>query len=380
MSPGLGVLRPLRVLYLGGFGILGAVVPFLAAELGRRGVDGLAFVALMAALPLGRLVAGPVWGSVADAWGDPLPGLRVGAVLTTAGLVALALSSTASPGLLALGGVLFAVGYAPVGPLSDAVALRVFSTDPGAYGGLRLWGSAGYFVASLAVGFLVDLLPGVPLLAGALLGTVVLGAGLSLPRAEAPDAAAVKSPALDLKDPLLLTILVAATLHFTVHVATSSLLDLHFRSLGHSSAWTGVALAAGVFVEVAVMSQGRFLLERLGARTVFRVALALAALRWLAMTQVTAPLGIVAVQASHGVTFGAFWLAAVALVDQAVGPTRRARGQAVLSAAIGGVGALVGITGGAALVEATDTFTLFGVGVVIAVLAAVVSMRTLRRP
>ena len=75
-------------------------------------------------------------------------------------------------------------------------------------------------------------------------------------------------------------------------------------------------------------------------------AFAVSAARWLAIGVVRAPWALIALQALHGMTFGMFWSAAIALVAATVPASLRATGQALLIMAIN-VGAAVGnaITG-----------------------------------
>src|SRR5207237_1379728 len=58
---------------------------------------------------------------------------------------------------------------------------------------------------------------------------------------------------------------------------------------------------------------------------------------------VSAPWALIALQALHGMTFGMFWSAAIALVASTVPPSLRATGQALLIMAIN-LGAAVGNT------------------------------------
>ena len=373
MVSGIGMLRGL---FVGSFAVLGATVPFLAGVLHGRGVTGVAFVFVMAALPLGRMMLGPWAGQLADTRGMTRAALRLGAGVALVGSVGMLLD-LGTPTLIA-SVVLFSVGFAPVGPLVDSLALASLSDTPTRYGSLRGWGSAGYLLASFGVGWWVDLSGGSPFWASLLALVVVLGCALGLPAPTLPAAEApVERPFR--VDAGLAPLLLAGGLHFAVHVACSALLDVHLESIGLPSRWTGTAIACGVLVEIAVMSQATRWLDRVGAQNAFVFVLFLAAVRWYAMTLAETPFAVVAVQSMHGVTFGVFWISAVALVDEWAGAERRARGQAALSGAVAGGGALLGVAGGSALVEATDTVTLFQVGTGMALVAGVVALWGVRR-
>ena len=368
----------LRALFLGSFAVLGSTVPFLAGELKGRGVDGTTFVFVMAALPLGRVVVGPWAGQLADTRGWARAGLRLGSALALVGAVGMLID--AGVGALVAAVVLFSVGYAPLGALVDSLALALLADRPDGYGALRGWGSAGYLLASFGVGWWVDLSGGSPFWITSIALASMGGAALLLPRPPAPPPRLARAEGvLAGLDAMMVAVLVAGALHFSVHVACSALLDLHLRSLGHPSRWTGIAIAAGVVVEIGVMSQAPRVLGRLGARRAFVGAMGLAAFRWMAMAVVEHPVAIVAVQALHGLTFGLFWVSAVSLVDAWAGPGRRARGQAALTGAVAGIGALAGVAGGAALVEVADTWTLFRIGAGVAIVAGAIAAWGVRR-
>ena len=65
------------------------------------------------------------------------------------------------------------------------------------------------------------------------------------------------------------------------------------------------------------------------------------ALRWVGNAVLRAPAALIALQALHGMTFGMFWSAGIALVAATVPPKLRATGQALLVMAIN-VGGAVG--------------------------------------
>ena len=370
----------LQGLFLASFAVLGATVPFLAGALHSRGVSGVAFVFVMAALPLGRMLVGPWAGRLADTRGWTRGALRLGAGIGLLGAVGMLLD-LGTPTLIA-SAVAFSVGFAPVGPLVDSLALSLLAGTDRSYGAVRGWGSAGYLVASFGVGWWVDLTGASPFWASVLAMGAVGACALGMPAAAPAPALPPERAATDAAswlDRAIWPILLAGALHFSVHVACSALLDVHLRSIELPSRWTGTAIAAGVVVEIGVLSRASWLLARIGPRRAFVGALFLAAVRWALMTHVRDPWSVVAVQSMHGVTFGLFWVAAVALVDDWAGPSRRARGQAALSGAVAGGGALVGVAGGSALVEVSGTPTLFALGTVVALVAGGVAAWGVRR-
>ena len=307
--------------------------------------------------------------------------VRLAAVLgpVAVGLVLVGLSLASLP-LTALGCGAYAVVAAPVGPMSDALALGALGGDSAAYGAIRRWGSLGYLLGSLLGGVLLAQLGLSPLwlvFAGTL---AVAAVAFALPEAPGHRAQPLL-PALRMLagNTCLMGILVAGALHFSAHVATASYLSVHMAAQGLDTSWTGVALGAGVAVEIGVMSLGARLLGRLGPRAMLQGAMALAVLRWVGMATVDSGPAMVLLQASHGLTFGGFWLASVAMVDARTPPALRASSQALLSAAVAGVGALMGMVGAPLVAEAAGTWAVFQVCIGVALLANLVAAASLAR-
>ena len=157
--------------------------------------------------------------------------------------------------------LLFSIGWAPVASLADAMTLEGIRQEKQCgrsryeYGSIRQWGSIGYMVGVIIVGWAVGW--GIR---GGTLVTILLGlyvfsipaVQINLPR---PKWSAVRTL---LKNKGLLWILFCAGLHFSVHLGSSSYIMKHAGEIGVSIGWTSIAIALGVVVEIIVFS------ERLG--------------------------------------------------------------------------------------------------------------------
>ena len=138
-----------------------------------------------------------------------------------------------------------------------------------------------------------------------------------------------------------------------------------------ASWWAGAALAAGVSVEIVLMSFSAQLLERFSAERIFLFAIGLAVIRWLLTANVDTGLALVACQALHGITFGGFWIAGVTLVSDRAPAEVSTSAQGLLAASVGGVGSMIGLVGASWVVELMATRWLFLCGAGIGVLALV---------
>ena len=358
-----------------GLAPLGAIFPYMAKELRAWGVDGLTLTALMVMMPLTRVLLGPMWGTLADHWRDEARVLRWAALTSLLGLIAL-LALPAS--LAAVGLLLMIAGRAGIGPVLDGLTLRALGGDSGAYGKVRRWGSVG-FLASVGVAALLEDWFGLsPLKLGVLLSSAFCGMALFAPQAEPPPRAPLW-PAFKamLGDPAMRWLLVGAALHYAPHSIYDTWFTLHVEDLGLRPALAGVAVALGVAVEVIVLGKSQALLARFGAERLFVASALLAIPRWLLTAWATAPWLVIGLQASHGFTFGAFWVSAVALVSRRAPAQLTNSAQGLLGAAVGGVGAALGASAGA-VIGPYGSSALFVLAAIIAILSLGVQLLATR--
>jgi len=325
------------------FATIGVLEPYLNLYLRRLGFTGTEIGAL-AAIPPGVSVLAPfLWTAWADATG------RARAVFLwntwVAGLCFVPVLLVRSFGLLAACLTLFTLVRTPLIPLANSLAFQALGPRREHYGRIRLWGSLGYIVAAVAGGAVADHMGVAPVLAGvaALLagcgvvataslgewapsGPVPLGAGL---------AALLRGSGFRL-------FLAAAFLAQLSAGPYNTFFTIQLDALGISQAVTGWAWAVGVACEVVVMGAWPRLVGRAGPERLLAVAAGARALRWWLTAAATHPAALVAIQSLHGLTFGAFYLASVQIVDERVRPDLRATGQGLYAAWVFGVGGVAG--------------------------------------
>lgn len=355
-------------------------MPYLGARLEAAGYGGAAIGVLLSMLPVGRLVSAPIWAWAADRWRIAGALLRAGCLVALAGTLLL---FARDPVLVALGLVLFAVGRAPFGPLVDVLVLEALETGGGTgadYGRVRLWGSFGFLLVAWICGILSDSFGVDPLWLGAGLAAACLGCAALFPTGGAGGPAPVM-PALRalLGQPFLAPFLATAFLQALTLSVYDTFFSAHVHALGLPDGVTGAAVVVGVAVEVAVMRGAGGLLRRFGAPTVLLAATISGLPRWALTLWVTDPVALVAVQALHGVGFGAFWVAGVQIVAERA-PTRiAASAQSLFAVASYGCGALVGALVAGAVRERWGTAAIFEALLLVAALAVVTALLFVRR-
>ena len=321
----------------------GSFVPFLGLYLERSGASGPELAFYLATMPFARIVAGPLWAMFADRFrrGDRI---LVWTTAASAGLAAVVLLPV-PPVVLGLALVLFAIARAPIGPLLDTMAVRALhdaGRDVRDYGRIRLWGSLGYLLVGGAASLIASAHP-----AGALwlaVGAWVSAAvfALRLPRTPAAPPTTI-GPALRALSARRFAVpyglgLVFAGAGLNVYDA---LYAVHLASRGLPSAWLGLALAAGIATEMSLMAWGGPILRRVDPFALAALAMLAGVVRWGLTAWLHDPWLLTAVQASHGLVFGAFWLASVEIFRARAPAVVQNSAQSALTTISYGVGPLL---------------------------------------
>ena len=373
------LLRALPGLSLLATSALGAVGPYLAVTLGRAGIEGGVVALLMGVAPLFRLLFGPAAGWIADRFHAETRVLRTATGMAALGALGVALAAPTPLGRAAgiAGTIVLSAGRVAILPAIDGAILKALGTRSARYGRVRSWGSLGYLAAAVLAPLVVP--SGNPIVLGVVLSVLLFVATCVLPRLPAGTPTAV-GPALRAlgSSSAIRWILLGAALHY----APIGTYDLYFavyvKELGLPLWATGVSIALGVGVEVLVLWLGEPLLRRFAPTTLLRFAVILGVPRWLGTALLPWPWMIVALQVVHGVSFGAFWIAVVALLAKRAPHAIQTSAQTLLSAAVGGLGALLAAAGGGLVLARAGGRAMFLVDAVVAVLAVLVVWRVPR--
>jgi PPP family 3-phenylpropionic acid transporter len=327
----------LASLYFLVFSMMGVYAPWLPPFLADRGLSPSAMGIALGSVSICRVVFPPAWGALADHTEHKRTLLAATAALAGAAIASLpAVSSTA----WAVGGLLvYGFFLTPVVPLLEAATLTALSDKRWLYGRVRLWGSIGFIVSSVGLGWLIPRLgmssvafaAGLPLLA---FGLLALAAPSPTKSAAPKEHVAWRS----LPWRRLTPVLVATVLGQASHGPYYAFFSLQLTARGVSTLLTGALWALGVIAETFLMALSPRIFARMSYMTAIRWALMLTAVRWLLYAS-TGSLVLIAIgQTLHAASYALLHLATIQWVDAVVPPSRRALGQAILSACGYGLG------------------------------------------
>jgi MFS transporter, PPP family, 3-phenylpropionic acid transporter len=333
------------ILFAAIFVVAGTNLPYLPVWLDWKGL-GPREIAVITATPLFiRVLVTPIIAFAADRAGDHR---RFLIVLSWCGLAALiALSQSSGFWAILVCTVTFALAWTTIMPLTETVALSGVKVAGLDYGRMRLWGSLSFIAASLCGGWVVGqygAASAVWLVVGGGVLTTVAAHTLARPIGLGRLKAATSPPRLRISDAagllysrLFLTFLLAAGATQAAHAMFYTFGTLHWASQGLSADWLGALWAIGVIAEVAVFTFSAAVVRRFGAAELIAIAGAAAVVRWLIMGFDPPLAGLVALQALHGLTFGAAHVGAIHFMAKAVPEMQTGTSQALYASVTGGI-------------------------------------------
>jgi len=231
---------------------------------------------------------------------------------------------------------LFALGRGPVSPFLDSIAV---SRSREGYGRLRLWGSIGFMVTIGFCSILERFFSVSTLYVAFFLSFPMLAISGKLSDTKKDSSVDIKQALEQLfRNRELFLLLLAGALHFSAHASNGAFLAIYIEYLKEDTLWTGLAISAGIAVEILILAQAKSLYRRISSPHLFLIAAVVAVIRWIAMYFADSGFWVLICQASHGLTFGFFWLSIVAWVDQISPVELKKTGQSLIGASVGGFG------------------------------------------
>ena len=347
------------------FLFIGFIGPYMAQELSIR--DAYPMGLLLALPSLSNIFASPMWGFVADNRNSWAKTLRISSITMFFGLVLL---NILPANYLIIAMLFHAVGRTPISPLVDSLILQELGSDRSQYGKKRMWGSVGFAIGALC-GSIIQSYTSYSLLTLSILPALLYLFSIKNiqepPPLNSPDF--MNSMRVLFKDVTLFFLLIAGILHFMPLIATDIFLATHINVLGLNPIWTGISISFGILVEVWILHKGGDWMHTIfSPLKLFLFAVITGLIHWTGMLFATDGFVITILQGFHGFEFGFFWLAIVDLISKKT-EHMPATGQTILSAALGGIGAGVGIYIASEIVEVYSTYHMFQWGIVLEIIS-----------
>ncbi len=314
---------------------------------------------LFAGFAVSRSISMPAWGIVADRRHMHLRLTRALALASIPALAAIGFVKVDWAFSAAL--ILLGLTAGAVLPLLDTHTIHKHGAER--FGPTRMWGSVGFGIAAIGFG-IVGWRLGHAELAGLspLVFFVLMTAG-AMSIQFARGARHVESDSVSQEGTTKWVPLVLLGTLWFLHWMSQAPYNLFLVFLCEEKRFPayvpGLAVAAGILVEVVIMRFGTRFIRKTGYHLVFAATVGLTMLRWVFSAQATSPMMLIALQTIHGLSFGAYFLCIMEALDAFVAPRHRGTAQSLLYVVVFGLGAAAGNGISGWVVDHSDTVTLF---------------------
>ncbi|MBR9980651.1 MAG: MFS transporter [Desulfatitalea sp.] len=362
-----GILGSQYFLY---FGVMGMHLPFFNLYCYELGFSGLQIGTLSATRSVVLILFSLFWSLLADRF-QTRRGIYILCNFFSAALWALFLL-TANYWWMLVITIFHGMFFAPLIAFLEAFAMEVLGRDKKRYGRMRAWGSVAFIVVVLSLGRAIDAY-GVKIILSLILAgswvqaLVALGFPRSTPR-DRQDSARWRA----LLTPRVTLFLFCAFLMLLSHGAYYTFFSIHLSTLGYDSFFIGISWAVAVAAEIFAMLFSERLFKRLRYETVLIISFAVAVLRWAGLSGAESAAALLALQATHAITYGAFHMASILYIDALAPPAAKTLGQAANNAVTYGLGLMTGFFLSGALYHHIGARGLFAISSGVALLGGIV--------
>lgn len=365
------------------FALIGVYMPFFPVWLEQQRLDGATIGAILALPIIVRIVVTAPLVGLTERGVEPRLLLCV-AQICLAGIYLSLLGVSGALGI-AVVVALAAVAQAPLVPTADLVTTDAVREDARlSYGAIRLWGSISFLVCSIAAGYVLAAASADALImALAVLALVSAGVSLGVPRTDRERSAGEGASGRPKLPATLLLLIAAAALVQSSHAALYAFGSILWRQQGFSDPMIGFFWAIGVVAEILLFwLVGRGFFRRLDGPALLLVGAAAAIVRFAGLALEPGLAATLALQALHGLTFGAAHLGIMQILTSLSPPGGRGRSQGAFAAAMA-LAMAVGMVATGQLYEALGPFVFLlmpPVAATGAVCALVAARRLARQP
>jgi len=337
--------------YFSYYFFVGAFVPYWGLYLQSEHFSAADIGILMSLFQVSRIFAPNFWGWLADHTGKRAQWIRLTSFLGLCGFMSVFWAHS----FFWLFFVMAALSLftSSTLPLAESLTLAHLATTNGHYSRIRMWGSLGFIVASVLLGFVIDA-TGIKSLLLFLLSVQMV---LFLLSYTLPDPKLVAhehdrfSIWQVIKQPNVIALLVGCSLMVTAHGVLYNFYSIYLSEHGYSKGTIGLLWAVGVVCEIGIFILMPRMMAKYSLKTILMISLVLAVLRFSLIGLSIDHLWIlILAQTLHAATFGSFHAASVEVITQFFKGRHQAKGQAIYNSVAYGIGGTVGgVAGGYAL-------------------------------
>ncbi|MEO6976693.1 MAG: MFS transporter [Gallionella sp.] len=357
------------------YAFVGMFAPYWSLYLKSIHFDAIEIATLMSIQPVMRMIAPNIWGWLADGGYDTvMRSIRCGNTLPAAApapegyaqqsrsgtgkrlqvvRIAATLSAVSYLGVFAttsFWGMFLVLGlmsffWSASMPLVEATTLSYLGKHSARYGRLRSWGSVGFIISVVGLGYAFDYIAIAWLLwAGVVCELGILIFSRQIPSTEVlahhTDHQPVRKIILQ---PRVLALFSACFLMSVAHGPYYTFFSIYLVEHGYAKSAVGGLWALGVSCEIGVFFLMPWLVRHFGYTRILLVSFSTAVVRFMLIGWgVDFLLLLLIAQVLHAATFGAFHAASVGLVHEFFQGRHQSKGQAMFGSITYGAGGMLG--------------------------------------
>ncbi len=298
---------------------------------------------LMSLLQVMRIFAPNIWSWIADRHGKRVLIVQIAAMASMASYIGVFFGTSFLWLFIVMS--LMSFFWSASLPLVEATTLSHLGKKTDQYGKIRLWGSIGFILAVVGLGYLLDFMP-IRFLLWAILGMM---AGLVLFSRYIPEAQVIAHETDHLsvwhiiKKPEVFALIAACFLMAAAHGPYYTFYSIYLVDNGYSKSSVGWLWALGVICEIAVFIWMPKLFRIFTLQQILLFSFAMAVLRFLLIAWGVEWLGVILfAQILHAASFGSYHASAVALIHHHFKGKHQSKGQGIYNSVAFGAGGTLG--------------------------------------
>lgn len=349
---------------------IAAYDPFLNVYLSQElGLSAFEIGILAIFSPLTALLLAPPISAIADRRGWRLPLLQLTLIGWVISLLLFRWPQTFWSLIPVI--LLLAIFRSPTAPIGDSLIAQMSVTHRLSYGSMRLWGSLGFALMSIAGGIAWQRFGYAPMF--------FLAAGLAVPcillitRLEDKSAArrqTAGSARVLLRDPGLVTLFAIAFLAGVSLISTYIFSGIFMEELGGGRVYVGLMFGLSALTEVPIMFASGRIMARLTAPRTLLLSLLFIALAVYGHALSFTPVMLLGAAILKGVGYGFFFITIVYLINERTPDKWKATAQSIMGACFVGLaplfssaisGYVFDLWGGRVMFAGTASFTLVAI-------------------
>ncbi|MFZ5503042.1 MAG: MFS transporter [Pseudomonadota bacterium] len=325
------------------YAFVGMFAPYWSLYLQSIHFDAIDIAILMSIQPVMRMLAPNIWGWLADRSGQRQLVVQIAAACSALFYIGVFFTTSFWGMFLVL--ALMAFFWSASMPLVEATTFSYLGKNTSHYGRIRSWGSIGFIVSVVGLGYAFDYIAIIWLLwAGLVCELGILIFSRQIPKTEVLAHHTDSQRIIQIvSQPRVLALLAACFLMSVAHGPYYTFYSIYLVEHGYAKSAVGSLWALGVICEIGVFFLMPELVRRFGFTRILLLSFSAAIVRFLLIGWAVQVVWLLLLaQVLHALTFGAYHAASVGLIHEFFQGRHQSKGQALFGSLTYGAGGMLG--------------------------------------